>query len=490
MQDYLAPLEEGQSCDKATLTKLELFSLKLFKLSLELAKKTAESAQEEAVECLFKLCQLTVSGLRVCGGSSGGKVPPMSFEKLLLHFVQLCVTRCEFAVVVETCRTLRERVCGGGEVGIGRGCDKVGDTLLKHAFDLAWKAALSLEQNTQEKQEEKESQKNVEMAELCLELREEAFACLLTVSETNAVFVVERVIRCSQRYHQIMSSVNTNVASNSTPCFERLYEFHSFLLSVRDFPSLLLLSREKDSVFLGVDYLCHVARVAHRAGHTHQAEEYISRTKTPLSGHRGGKLEKRESDCGTAALVNLTSAVICLEGQETSLEKRERVCANLAVSAREMERVDNSRLKSAQLTRLWETLELLFHVLRRWWSLAREKGVEPCSLVPRGAFPSLVSLVMSQVRVGGGSETGKFAGRGREVSVSIDCTREWIGNAVQNITVRSRDKIVRVARACILSSYGYSSVLSPEVDESMIQLPTLLLVVGAVSLPLKCEYFL
>ena len=33
------------------------------------------------------------------------------------------------------------------------------------------------------------------------------------------------------------------------------------------------------------------------------------------------------------------------------------------------------------------------------------------------------------------------------------------------------------------------SVLSPEVDESTIQLPSLLLVVGAVSLPLKCEYF-
>ena len=37
-------------------------------------------------------------------------------------------------------------------------------------------------------------------------------------------------------------------------------------------------------------------------------------------------------------------------------------------------------------------------------------------------------------------------------------------------------------------SYGYSSVLSPEVDESTIQLPTLLQVVGAMSLPLKCEY--
>ena len=77
-------------------------------------------------------------------------------------------------------------------------------------------------------------------------------------------------------------------------------------------------------------------------------------------------------------------------------------------------------------------------------------------------------------------------------SVCIDCTRKWIGNTVQNIsssTVRSCDKIARAVRVCILS-YGYSGVLSLEVDESTIQLPTLLLVVGAVSLPLKCEYFL
>ena len=54
-------------------------------------------------------------------------------------------------------------------------------------------------------------------------------------------------------------------------------------------------------------------------------------------------------------------------------------------------------------------------------------------------------------------------------SVCIDCTRKWIGNAIQNIsssTVRSRDKTARAARTCILSSYGYSGVLSPEVDES------------------------
>ena len=65
------------------------------------------------------------------------------------------------------------------------------------------------------------------------------------------------------------------------------------------------------------------------------------------------------------------------------------------------------------------------------------------------------------------------------MTYTIDCTRKWIGNTVRKIlsfTVRSRDKIARAARVCILSSYGYSRVLSPEVDESTIQLPTLLLV--------------
>ena len=50
---------------------------------------------------------------------------------------------------------------------------------------------------------------------------------------------------------------------------------------------------------------------------------------------------------------------------------------------------------------------------------------------------------------------------------------------------------LHVRRACIYILLRlYSSVLSPEVDESTIQLPSLLLVVGAMSLPLKCEYFL
>ena len=78
--------------------------------------------------------------------------------------------------------------------------------------------------------------------------------------------------------------------------------------------------------------------------------------------------------------------------------------------------------------------------------------------------------------------------------MSIDCTRKWIGNAVQNVSsssVRSLDKIACVRRAPLPAGPGFELQSSvPEVDKSTIQLPSLLLVVGAVSLPLKCEYFL
>ena len=72
---------------------------------------------------------------------------------------------------------------------------------------------------------------------------------------------------------------------------------------------------------------------------------------------------------------------------------------------------------------------------------------------------------------------------------TIDCTRKWIGNAVQNFSSSSGHGTRRSPPAKDLS-YRAASASVPEVDESMIQLPFRLLVVGAVSLPLKCEYFL
>ena len=74
--------------------------------------------------------------------------------------------------------------------------------------------------------------------------------------------------------------------------------------------------------------------------------------------------------------------------------------------------------------------------------------------------------------------------------VCIDCTRKWIVATPYKIFRHPPYGHViklRVRRARV---YYLATATAPEVDESTIQLPTLLLVVGAVSLPLKCEYFL
>ena len=67
---------------------------------------------------------------------------------------------------------------------------------------------------------------------------------------------------------------------------------------------------------------------------------------------------------------------------------------------------------------------------------------------------------------------------------TVDCTRKWIGNAVQIVRYPPYSHGIKL-RAPPARDFSYRAV-----DESTIKLPTLLLVVGAVSLPLKCEYFL
>ena len=436
---------QPSSCDEGTLTKLEIFSLKLFKLSLERAK-TSENLVEQSI-FFIDLCRLAVTALQVCSGSSRGKIPPLSFEKLLLHFVQLCAARREFGDVLSACRTLRGRL-EGEEEGKKKENDER-DTLLKHAFDLTWKAALAVEQNAQTKSEgnsdaNSQNRDVVEVAELCLELREEAFACLLTVRETNPRFAVERVMRSSQRYQHIAAGN----PQNSRYYSERLLTFHTSLLGLRDLPSLLLVSLSPSDIFLGVDYLCHLSRVAHSAGHAHKADDYLTRAMTAstdtnsdrkLKSKAGNKVEKqkgldaKELNALLLVLVHLTSVHTTLEmmGNSVAKEEGETLCESLQLAARWMkEAVIGSFRDSVHLQRLWESVEQVFNLLRQRRTAMRKRGGEgPGSLLPRGVFPSLTLLVTSQVKAGEGRERRNEDGDrpNRIKEVIFRATRDTLG---------------------------------------------------------------
>ena len=407
------------SCDEGTLAKLEIFSLKQFKLCLERAKTSEKLAEQ--LTFFVDLCRLAVTTLRVCSGSSRGKIPPLSFEKLMVHFVQLCAARREFGDVLSTCRALRERLEGEEEGKKKENNER--DTLLKHAFDMTWKAALAVEQNAQTKPErnsDANSQNSdvVEVAELCLELRQEAFACLLTVRETNARFAVERVMRSSQRYQHIAAGNPQNSRNHS----ERLLTFHAALLALRDLPSLLLDSLSPSDIFLGVDYLCHLSRVANSAGHAHKADDYLTRAMTAstdsdrqLKSKAGNKDEKqngldaKELNSLLLALVHLTTVLTTLGmmGNSVAKEEGEKLCESVQLAARWMEEaVVGSFCDSVQLQRLWESVEQVFNLLRQRRMAMRKRGggEGPGSLLPRGVFPSLAMLVTSQVKAGEGRE--------------------------------------------------------------------------------------
>ena len=343
--------------------------------------------------------------MQVCAGSSG-KVPALSFEKLLLHFAQLSLSRGDHSNGMAVCATLRGRLEGRGE---GR---KAADTLLRHAFDLAWKAALSAEQNGLNRSPTLSLSSThcpSSLADECLDLRQEAFSCLLSASEVDAEFAVERVLKTSLRYQQL---VGGRGRGGSRKCFERLHKFHSSLLAIRDLPSLLPASQ-------AAGYLTALARVAHSAG---EAQPYLERAERLTCD---GPSCCDESTRGGRALVCLTSTLLLLDRPTTG---REDVSTRLQAVSGEMEAVVGhcDSMELSLLHRLCETSEDLFAALekRRAGQQGRE-GSASDTVLSREAFPSLKSLAaclvqLLEVRLARGGRGGlpeEQAARSAQLSV-------------------------------------------------------------------------
>ena len=341
--------------------------------------------------------------MQVCAGSSG-KVPTLSFEKLLLHFAQLSLSRGDHSKGMAVCATLRGRLEGRGE---GR---KAADTLLRHAFDLAWKAALSAEQNGLNRSPTLSLSSThcpSSLAGECLDLRQEAFSCLLSASEVDAEFAVERVLKTSLRYQQLAGGRGRG---GSRKCFERLHKFHSSLLAIRDLPSLLPASQ-------AAVYLTVLARVAHSAG---EAQPYLERAEGLTCDGPSD-----ESTRGGRALVCLTSTLLLLDRPTTS---REDVSTRLQAVSGEMEAVVGhcDSMGLSLLHRLCETSEDLFTALekRRAGRQGRE-GSAGDTVLSREAFPSLKSLAACLVQLlearlargGRGGLPEKQAARSAQLSV-------------------------------------------------------------------------
>ena len=151
----------SRSSGRSQDAKYELFALKLLKQCLELVQKSGECSN--SAKELLEIGCICIESLRECSGS--GKAPPLSFEKLLLHFASQCFTHQQPAMGQHACETLYSRLqeSGGG---------KEERCLLAHTYDILWKAASRMEQLAAVE----------DSVGTCLHLRRTALTCLLDSS--------------------------------------------------------------------------------------------------------------------------------------------------------------------------------------------------------------------------------------------------------------------------------------------------------------------
>ena len=415
VQNYLAPLNFKDPLPSSnTLSKLEVFSLKLFKQSLELAKQPSPAPH------LIALCHLAASSLQVCAGVSG-KVSPLSFEKLLLHFIQLCLSRGEFKDGLAMCAVLRGQLSRWkeGKEGEEEARRKEEDTLLKHAFELAWKAALSTEQDggvmRTECSPSDPAPSVAQMADVCLDLREEAFTCLLSTTDVDASFVASRLLKSSLRYQKLIVARGKG---QRRKCYQRLHHFHTSLLLLCDLPALLSGLQEAS---LAVEYLTHLVKVAHYSGQPVEAQQWLQRAEQLCGSldherqdggrkrtgkRRGGKPESSQgSHAAHFALVQLVRTLVQLPTSDWS---EDGVARSLELGALATEKVVRccQPVEPGLLLRLCDDSEEVFTCLEEQQERSRrgehrEEGgssVDP-SLLSSDSFSALSSLVLSYVQL-------------------------------------------------------------------------------------------
>ena len=326
--------------------KYELFSLKLLKQCIELWK----SGCHGDTATLLQLGLVSVDSLVVCSSSSG-KAPPLSFEKLLFHFASQCVASSSYEAGMQACRVLCQRVEGGAVQSVPK-LMKEGQSLLKHSYDLIWKAAIKVEQNATNS-----DSPDVTAVGLSLELRKTALLCLLS-ADFDLCFLLERVVRSDLRYQKVCAGCHGN--SSSCNYFERLYAFHAALLESRDLSALIDHKAPCRTLSSGVEYLLALAKVCEGSGRRKKGNGYVAKAQSLCRLHAEICREKLHL-VGTvrtqvAALIRLlTETDVCTSPEHLRL---------LEGVASGLESVVESRaLDSTSLPRVVASLEGLVSML-------------------------------------------------------------------------------------------------------------------------------
>lgn len=362
--------KKGQS--NLQFEKYELFALKLLKLCVEQLQSC--NCRGDGSAALLEAGSLCFKALQLCGCS--GKAPPLSCEKMLLHFASQCFNRSEHILGVGVCEALHAqlRTNNGGE----------GESLLKHTYHILWKAALEMEQHGA----------TLDTARLCLHLRRVAFQCLLC-TQFELSSTLERVVKADVQFQKLALSA-TNQERLPSSALQELCLFHTTLLHERDLLAVMSPLTPCRNLAPCLHYLLHLAKLHIQLvgstdsdlGSADTVAAYLERVQTLTSAHM---LECSENEHGvyeaTAHVLQLSLAlrissdrdlVELFLGASICLESVAACCHDLPVSA---------------LGRLTDSVEFLVSILK---DPSGEGGTgDHSSAIPRGAFPSLIAIVMA-----------------------------------------------------------------------------------------------
>lgn len=386
-QKYLSPvLKKTQPSEKpkdpSKFGKYEIFSLKLLKQCIEQCKGDVE---DDSVS-LVQIGAISVESLEFCNRCSG-KVPPLSFEKLLFHFASQCFNCAQYDVGLKASDVLCSQLRMPSErVRNVHSLEKEGCDLLKHTFDLLWKVAVKIEQGDG-------SSLDSNTIDLCLEIRRRAFVCLLS-TDFELLFALDRILKSDSRYQKLSSGIGVSP-------FDHLYEFHVSILKEKDLLSCFDAGSSCTWFVPMVEYMLHLAKICVHSGHNADGREYVQRAQTLCHQHCKVCLHPLTSLHVQIVELFITFCDLdmCMSESHHETNFPEEVLHLLrTISAGLKMSMKGSSFEASSLTKVMYSLETLVSCLegKREQFIKRVPQRE-CSFVPILAFPPLRGVFMGYV---------------------------------------------------------------------------------------------
>ena len=398
-QNYLSPVlkemplkQSSRSDESKTLSKFskyEIFSLKLLKQCIEQCK----GASKGDTPTLLEIGTISIESLEVCNRCSG-KVPPLSFEKLLFHFASQCFNCAQYDRGLKACNMLSAQL-QSDQVKNVPSLKKEGHDLLKYTFELLWKAALKIEGGGGGSAPV--TSLDLATIDRCLEIRRQAFLCLL-VTDFELPFVLDRILKSDSRYQKLLGGIGM------TP-FDHLYEFHVSIHKERNLLSYLDTATSCAAFVPSVEYLLHLAKICVYSEHKATGRDYVLRAHTLCKKHY--KLCSDKAHPLTSLHVEIVELLTIISGQDVStaldthhesnfpprvLHLLRGVSAGLKVVSKEM------NFDPTLLTKVMYSLQTLVSNLEE--KRTQFKKMVPqreTSYVPSLAFPPLKGIFTSYV---------------------------------------------------------------------------------------------